>query len=146
MSSGEFCCSSYRSRCPRLPTLLLCWRLSPPKQCWQKRVRHTSVSSWKAWLSTYTHLDWTLNWICTDSPTEVEAQASCCTLGHQVETSMRRMGQLRVAALDATTAILISQWWGRRQLAGVRQLRGNSKLGKKEIRGLNGKMNKNTRV
>lgn len=58
-----------------------------------------------SWLSPYIHLDWILNWICT----EVEAQASCCALGRQVETSMRRTGRLRVAALDATMAILIDQ-------------------------------------
>lgn len=77
---------------------------------------------------------------------EVEAQASCRALGRQVETCVRRMGQPRVAALDATTAILIRQWWGRHQLAGVGQLRGSSKLGKKEVRDLNSKMNKNTHV
>lgn len=43
---------------------------------------------------------------------EVEAQASCRALGRQVETYIRRMGQPRVAALDATTAILICQWRG----------------------------------
>lgn len=146
MTSGEFCCSSYRICCPRLPTLLLCWRLSPPERRWQKRVCHTSVSSWKAWLSTYIHLSWILNWIGTDSAMEVEAQASCRALGRQVETYIRRMGQPRVAALDATTAILICQWWGKHQLASVRQLRGSSKLGKKEIRDLNSKMNKNTHI
>lgn len=146
MSCGEFCCSSYRSHYPRLPTLLLCWRLSPPEQRWQKSIRHISVSSWKACLSTYLHLDWIFNWICTNSPTEVEGQASCCALGCQVETSIRRMGQWKVAALDAATALLICQRWGGWQLTSVRQLRDDSKLGKKEVRDLNCKRNKSTHV
>lgn len=139
------CCSSYRSRCPRLPTLLLCWRLSPPEQRRQKTVRHISVSSWKAWLPAYIHLDWVLNWICTNSPAEVEAQASfpLCTRPsggdrRQKDRAAEGGGSWR------TTAILIWQRWGRRQLASVRQLCGNSKLGKKEIRDLNSKIKTHT--
>ena len=89
---------------PWLPSLLLCCRLLTPN--------NTSVLSWKSWLSTYIHLNWILDWIfkwvCTDFPTE----GNHCTLSRQAETSIRRTGQLRVEALDSTTAILICQWWG----------------------------------
>lgn len=62
--------------------LLLCWRLLPPRQPWVYRVCHSSVSSWKAWLSAYIHLswifDWVFDWVCPVVSAGGEAKAFCC--------------------------------------------------------------------
>lgn len=42
MSSGEFCCSSYRSHFPSLPNLLLCWRLSSWARLAEKSISNLS--------------------------------------------------------------------------------------------------------